>query len=421
MYLTLILGPLSNLSAPIPTTSDPASDMSIIDSTSPAIYLLTETRRDSDVGPPSTRALNHEWLTVLVNGVTDTVVLLLPYTQAALNAVDHTRAEAWVSIVRGSKLQRCGLRDDQNGLLLQLVLAYSAFAKNTPAVENVDFHLFVDTLSLFVEALDSHDSADTALMAMSVFMLDIIPEVIYPDPDLLASARAVLAALEDSPVLTSTSLLTHASAHVPSPSFSVAAETGFSSATVIVPAFAIAPTITPTIMPTSMPILVPASTHPPAPEPPVSAEPGLSSATVLTPVFAIADTSTAVASTQAPTRASTQAPTCAAMATSAVAAASTTIASAPADAAASTGMPTFGITSASSTIASTESTGTHAPADTPTRPAVVRTRFNDAMEAASRVCERNTLTEIVGIPPERSVEPPVLSLKSAEAPKFTLL
>ncbi|KAH9910653.1 uncharacterized protein BXZ73DRAFT_108689 [Epithele typhae] len=339
--------------------------MSIIESTNPAIYIFAETRHDRGLGPPSTRPLSHEWLTILVNGVTDTVILMLPYTQAALNTVDHPRADAWLSIVRGPKLRQCGLRDDQNGLLLQLVLAYSAFVKNSPAVQNVDFHLFVDTLSLFIGELDAHDSADPLLFAMSVFMLDIIPEVIYPDQDLLACARAALAALEDdanvSPVLASEPVLT------------------FEPTLAFEPALASMPTLA--SAPTPASALVSAPT------------PSSSSTSTLTPTPALTLGSAltlalAPASNLAPTPTLTSAPTLATVLAPALALTATLT---PTPAATLTpGAPATTLTPVPTRVLVTVSTIAPAAAIAPNSehsgvPALttaVRTRFNDAMEAA---------------------------------------
>ncbi|KAH9911954.1 uncharacterized protein BXZ73DRAFT_82555 [Epithele typhae] len=151
----------------------------------PAVHLLAETLTVHENRPMA-------WVVLYVNGVTDTLTIFLPYTALALATIDPSVCESWHSMVTGEELAKCGLSDAQNELILQLVLAFRAFSQGHREVTFVNFHDFIKVFTLHVRALAPHKPADEALLVMSYYMLEVMPDVIFPDERALMDALGLV-------------------------------------------------------------------------------------------------------------------------------------------------------------------------------------------------------------------------------------
>ncbi|KAH9911151.1 uncharacterized protein BXZ73DRAFT_82961 [Epithele typhae] len=153
-----------------------------IDNIQPAVYILLEDDiPPSSLADPNSHAESRPaWATVLVNSVTSTVTLMLPCTTLTPATVSPMRAEAWFHQVRGPAKERCELPDDECGLLLQLVLVFRAFVQNHEDVAHIPFDHFAEAFVQHARSLDMHEPAREILISLSMFMVDIMPQVVSP-------------------------------------------------------------------------------------------------------------------------------------------------------------------------------------------------------------------------------------------------
>ncbi|KAH9911958.1 uncharacterized protein BXZ73DRAFT_82557 [Epithele typhae] len=149
-----------------------ASLRNTIDSVEPAVHLLSETLTAHESRPMG------GWSCTSMVSPTPSRV-----------------CEGWYSMVTGEELAKCGLSDAQNGLILQLILAFRAFSQGHREVAFVNFQDFIKVFTLHVRALAPHEPADEALLSMSYYMLEVMPDalkVIFPDEHALMEALGLV-------------------------------------------------------------------------------------------------------------------------------------------------------------------------------------------------------------------------------------
>ncbi|KAH9911182.1 uncharacterized protein BXZ73DRAFT_108195 [Epithele typhae] len=179
-----------------------------VNSLKPSIYILLKEDTLYSV-PPDT--FDDEtapvWAAVLVNGVTKTLTLFLPCTPLALATVSRARAEKWLHQVLGPPLENCELPEEQCGLLLQLILAFRAFVQEDDNVAHIPFDYFAKVFIRHARSLNTHEPATEVLTALSLFLLDIMPQVVFPEEEDLARVRALANPGTMVPVLASPSAI----------------------------------------------------------------------------------------------------------------------------------------------------------------------------------------------------------------------
>ncbi|KAI0743692.1 hypothetical protein C8Q80DRAFT_1122107 [Daedaleopsis nitida] len=105
-------------------------------------------------------------LTLILNGPTALITLILPTMDFTLALCPSTQFEDWVVTTLSDDLSACDVTDDQREIVLHLALAYQGFyhlLDTGDDQEQTNFHLFAAQLVNAALSLDAHKPADAAL------------------------------------------------------------------------------------------------------------------------------------------------------------------------------------------------------------------------------------------------------------------